>query len=63
MLDKRPVPKRPTNLIIVGQGPMRLQKGEGHVRLQKVGVWVVWTLFVSSIISLLSPSLWEIARF
>ena len=38
---------RPTNLIIVGQGPIALAVGAGGV---------VWTVFLSSIFSFLSPS-------
>ena len=48
---KLPVPGRSTILIIVGQGP---------IALAVAGVWVVWTFLPSSI---LSPSLWETARY
>ena len=48
VLGKLPVPGRPTILITVGQGPMA-----------RVGV--VWTFLLSSILSPLSPSLWETA--
>ena len=41
-------------LIIVGQGPTALVVGAGRV---------VWTFFLSSITSLLSPSLWETAPY
>ena len=51
MLGKLPVPGRPTILITVGQGPIALAVG------------VVWTFLLSSILSLLSPSLWETARY
>ena len=43
VLCKLPVPGRPTNWIIVGQGPTALAVGAGGV---------VWTFFLSSIISL-----------
>ena len=42
---KLPVPGRPTIWIIVGQGPTALAVGAGDV---------VWTFFLSSIISLFS---------
>ena len=54
VLGKLPVPGRPTVLIIVGQGPMALAEGAG---------WEVWTFLLSSILSLLSPSLWEMAGY
>ena len=54
VLDKLPVPGRPTILITVGQGPIALAVGAGGV---------VWTFLLSSILSLLSPSLWETARY
>ena len=44
MLGKLPVPGRPTTLISVGQGLLRLQ-----------WVGVVWTFLLSSILSLLFP--------
>ena len=44
MLRKLPVPGRPTNWIIVGQGPIALAVGAGGV---------VWTFLLSSIFSLL----------
>ena len=54
VLGKLPVPGRPTILITVGQGLIALAVGaEG----------VVWTFLLSSILSLLSPSLWETARY
>ena len=53
VLGKLPVPGRPTILITVGQGPIALALGVGGV---------VWTFFLS-ILSLLSPSLWETARY
>ena len=43
VLDKLPVPGRPTIWIIVGQGPTGLAVGAGGV---------VWTFFLLSIISL-----------
>ena len=51
VLGKLPVPWRPTILITVGQGPIALAVGAGGV---------VWTFLLSSI---LSPSLWETARY
>ena len=51
VLGNLPVPGRPTNLIIVGQGPIAPAVGAGGV---------VWTFLLSSI---LSPSLWETARY
>ena len=51
VLGKLPVPGRPTILITVGQGPIALAVGTGGV---------VWTFLLSSI---LSPSLWETARY
>ena len=54
VLGKLPVPGRPTILITVGQGPIALAVGAGGV---------VWTFLLSSILSLLSPSLWETARY
>ena len=45
---------RPTILITVGQGPIALAVGAGGV---------VWTFLLSSILSPLSPSLWEMARY
>ena len=54
VLGNLPVPGRPTNLITVGQGPIALAIGAG---------WVVWTFLLSSILSPLSPPLWETARY
>ena len=54
VLGKLPVPGRPTILITVGQGPVALAVGAGGV---------VWTFLLSSILSPLSPSLWETARY
>ena len=54
VLGKLPVPGRPTILITVGQGPIALAAGAGGV---------VWTFLLSSILSPLSPSLWETARY
>ena len=53
VLGKLPVPGRPTILITVGQGPIALAVG--------AGVGVVWTFLLSSVLSPLSPSLWETA--
>ena len=55
VLGKLPVPGRPTILITVGQGPTELAVCAGG--------GVVWTFFLSSILSLLSPTLWETARY
>ena len=54
MLGKLPVPGRPTILITVGQGPTALALGAGGV---------VWIFLLSSILSPLSHSLWETARY
>ena len=48
------VPGRPTIWMIVGQGPTVLAVGAGGV---------VLTFLLSSILSPLSPSLWEMARY
>ena len=52
VLGKLPVPGRPTIWITVGQGSTALAVGAGGV---------VWTFLLSSILSPLSPSLWEMA--
>ena len=54
VLGKLPVPGRPTILITVGQGPIALTVGAGGGG---------WTFLLSSILSLLSPSLREAARY
>ena len=54
VLGKLPVPGRPAILITVGQGPIALAVGAGGV---------VWTFLLSSILSPLSASLWETARY
>ena len=55
VVGKLPVLGRPTILMIVGQGPTTLAVGAGGV---------VWTFLLSSTLSpLLSPSLWETARY
>ena len=51
---KLPVPVRPTNWMIVGQGPIVLAIGAGGV---------VWTFLLSSVLSLLFLRLWETARY
>ena len=51
---KLPVPGRPTILNTVGKGPTALAVGAGGV---------VWTFLFSSILSPLSPSLWETVRY
>ena len=54
VLGKLPVPGRPTIWITVGQGPTALAVGaDGGV----------WTFLLSSILSPLSPWLWEMARY
>ena len=53
VLGKLPVPGRPTILITVGQGPIALAVGAGGV---------VWTFLLSSVLSPISPSLWETAQ-
>ena len=58
VLGKLPVPGRPTILITVGQGPIALAVGAGGG-----GGGGIWTFFLSSILSPLSPSLWETARY
>ena len=54
VLGKLPVPGHHTIWITVGQGPTVLALGAGGV---------VWTFLLSSILSPLSPSLWETARY
>ena len=54
VLGKLSVPGHPTILITVGQGPIALAVGAGGV---------VWTFLLSSILPLLSISLWETARY
>ena len=54
VLGNLPVPGRPTNLITVGQGPIVLAVGAGGGGLD---------ILLSSIISPLSPALWETARY
>ena len=55
VLGKLPVPGRPTNWIIVGQGPTALAVGAGG------GCLDIFTLLYP--FSPLSPSLWETARY
>ena len=54
VLGKLPVPGRPTILITVGQGPIALAVGAGRGGLD---------IFTLTILSPLSPSLWETARY
>ena len=54
VLGKLPVPGRPTIWITVGQGPTALAVGVGMGCLD---------ILLSSILSPLSPSLWETARY
>ena len=56
VLGKLPVPGRPTIWMIIRQGPIALAVDAGG------GGGVVWTFLLSSILSPLSPSLWETAR-
>ena len=55
VLDKLPVPGRPTIWMIVGQGPIALAVGAGG------GCLDIFTLLYP--FSSLSPSLWETARY
>ena len=55
VLGKLPVPGRPTIWITIGQGPTALAVGAGGVCLD------IFTLIY--LISSLSPSLWETARY
>ena len=55
VLGKLPVPGRPTIWIIVGLGPIALAVGAGG------GCLDIFTLIYP--LSLLSPSLWETARY
>ena len=55
VLGKLPVPGRPTLWMIVGQGPIALAVGAGGGGLD------IFTLLY--LISSLSPSLWETARY
>ena len=54
VLGKLPVPGRPTIWITVGQGPFALAVGAGGV---------IWIFLLSSILSPVSPSLWQTARY
>ena len=54
VLGKLPVPGRPTILITVGQVPIALAVGAGGGALD---------ILLSSVLSPLSPSLWETARY
>ena len=54
VLGKLPEPGRPTILIKVGQGPTALAVGAGGGGLD---------ILLSSILSPLSPSLWETVRY
>ena len=55
VLGKFPVLGRPTNL--------DYSRARAYCACSRCGWGVVWTFFLSSIISLLSPSLWETARY
>ena len=55
VLGKLPVPGRPTNWMIIGQGPVSLAVGAGG------GCLDIFTLLYS--FSPLSPSLWKTARY
>ena len=54
VLGKLPVPGRPTIWITVGQGPIALAVGASGV---------IWIFLLSSILSPVSPSLWQTARY
>ena len=54
VLGKLPVTGHPTILVTVGQGPIALAAGAGGGGLE---------FLLSSILSPLSPSLWETARY
>ena len=54
VLGKLPVPGLPTILITVGQGPIALAVDAGGGDMD---------ILLSSVLSLLSPSLWETARY
>ena len=54
VLGKLPVPRRPSNMDKVEQGPTALSVGAGGV---------VWTFFSRLSFLFLSPSLWETARY
>ena len=56
VLDKLPVPERPTIWMTVGQGPTAQTVGAGEG-----GCWDIFTLICP--FSSLSPSLWETARY
>ena len=58
MLGKLPVPGRPTIWIVVAQGPTALAVGAGE---GFVFFFDIFTLIYPSF--LLSPSLWEMARY
>ena len=55
VLGKLPVLGRPTIWMLVGQGPIALAVG--------VGGFFFLTFLLSSLFSILSPSLWETARY
>ena len=58
VLGKLPVPGRPTIWITVGQGPTALAAGAGGGCLD-----IFILIYPFSLLSLLSPSLWETARY
>ena len=55
VLGKLPVPGRPTNL--------DYSRARAYCSCNRCGWGVVWTFFLSSITSFLSPSLWETTRY
>ena len=57
VLGKLPVPGRPTIWITLGQGLTALAVGAGGF------FFFFWTFVLFTILSLLSPSLWEAARY
>ena len=60
-LDKLPVPGRPTIWMIVGQGPIALAVGAGGGCFGHF--YTLSFLSFHPLFSLLSPSLWEAARY
>ena len=57
VLSKLPVPGRPTNLVVVVQGPTALAVGAGG------GSWCLEFFSLVYNFSGLSPSLWETAQY
>ena len=55
VLGKLPMPGSPSNL--------DYSRARAYCASSRCGLGGVWTFFFSSIISLLSPTLWETARY